>query len=122
MNWKKLETFKEISKYKSFNRASKVLNKSQSSFSRDIMSLEKDLGFKLFSRHMKNGIQLVLFSSYQMINFNKLLVSLLACFPILIGVYFGAVLRKRISESFFKTLFNMMLVIMGGLLIIKIIF
>lgn len=58
MNWKKLETFKEISKYKSFNRASKVLNKSQSSFSRDIMSLEKDLGFKLFSRHMKNGIQL----------------------------------------------------------------
>jgi len=58
MNWKKLETFKEISKYKSFNRASKVLKKSQSSFSRDIMSLEKDLGFKLFSRHMKNGIQL----------------------------------------------------------------
>jgi uncharacterized membrane protein YfcA len=68
------------------------------------------------------SMQLVLFSSYQMINFNKLLVSLLACFPILIGVYFGAVLRKRISESFFKTLFNMMLVIMGGLLIIKIIF
>ena len=25
MNWKKLETFKEISKYKSFNHASKVL-------------------------------------------------------------------------------------------------
>ena len=58
MNWKKLETFKEISKYRSFNHASKVLKKSQSSFSRDIMSLEKDLGFKLFSRHMKNGIQL----------------------------------------------------------------
>ena len=58
MNWKKLETFKEISKYKSFNHASKVFKKSQSSFSRDIMSLEKDLGFKLFSRHMKNGIQL----------------------------------------------------------------
>ena len=46
MNWKKLETFKEISKYKSFNHASKVLKKSQSSFSRDIMSLEKELGFK----------------------------------------------------------------------------
>ena len=58
MNWKKLETFKKISTYKSFNHASKVLNKSQSSFSRDIMSLEKDLGFKLFIRHMKNGIQL----------------------------------------------------------------
>ena len=47
MNWKKLETFKEISKYKSFNHASKVLKKSQSSFSRDIMSLEKELGIKL---------------------------------------------------------------------------
>ncbi|EMH80607.1 transcriptional regulator [alpha proteobacterium HIMB114] len=58
MNWKKLETFKKISTFKSFNYASKVLKKSQSSFSRDIMSLEKDLGFKLFIRHMKNGIQL----------------------------------------------------------------
>ena len=58
MNWKKLETFKEISKYKSFNHASKVLKKSQSIFSRDIMSLEKDLGFKLFNRHMKSGIKL----------------------------------------------------------------
>ena len=58
MNWKKLETFKKISSFKSFNHASKILNKSQSSFSRDIMSLEKDLGFKLFDRHMKNGIKL----------------------------------------------------------------
>ena len=58
MNWKKLETFKEISKYKSFNHASKVLKKSQSSFSRDIISLEKELGFKLFNRHMKSGIEL----------------------------------------------------------------
>ncbi|MEL0177234.1 MAG: LysR family transcriptional regulator [Pelagibacteraceae bacterium] len=56
MNWKKLETFKKISNFKSFNHASKVLKKSQSSFSRDIMSLEKDLGFKLFSRNMKSGI------------------------------------------------------------------
>lgn len=58
MNWKKLETFKDISQYKSFNHASKVLKKSQSSFSRDIISLEKDLGFKLFNRHMKSGIKL----------------------------------------------------------------
>ena len=58
MNWKKLETFNKISKYKSFNYASKVLNKSQSSFSRDIISLEKELGFKLFNRNMKSGIEL----------------------------------------------------------------
>ncbi|MEK9732611.1 MAG: LysR family transcriptional regulator, partial [Pelagibacteraceae bacterium] len=41
-----------------FNHASKVLKKSQSSFSRDIISLEKDLGFKLFNRNMKSGIRL----------------------------------------------------------------
>ena len=58
MNWKKLKTFNEISKYKSFNHASKVLKKSQSSFSRDIISLEKELGFKLFNRDMNSGIRL----------------------------------------------------------------
>ena len=58
MNWKKLKTFKKISNFKSFNHASKVLKKSQSSFSRDIMSLENDLGFKLFRRNMKSGISL----------------------------------------------------------------
>ena len=58
MNWKKLETFKKISKYKSFNLASKELNKSQSTFSRDIISLEHDLGFKVFERNMRSGIRL----------------------------------------------------------------
>jgi DNA-binding transcriptional LysR family regulator len=50
MNWKKLETFKVISNFKSFNEASRMLKKTQSSFSRDILNLEKDLGFKLFNR------------------------------------------------------------------------
>lgn len=58
MNWKKLETFKKISKYKSFNLASKELNKSQSTFSRDIISLENELGFKVFERNMRSGIKL----------------------------------------------------------------
>lgn len=58
MNWKKLETFKKIAKFRSFNIASKELKKSQSTFSRDIISLENDLGFKVFDRNMRSGIKL----------------------------------------------------------------
>jgi len=67
-------------------------------------------------------MQLILFSSHGMIDFNKLSISLLACLPILVGVYCGTALRKKISEILFKTLFNIMLVVMGSLLILKIIF
>jgi len=67
-------------------------------------------------------MQLILFSSHGMIDFDKLSISLLACLPILAGVYFGTALRKKISETLFKTLFNIMLVAMGSLLILKIIF
>lgn len=67
-------------------------------------------------------MQLILFSSHGMLDFDKLSISLLACLPILAGVYFGTALRKKISENLFKTLFNIMLVVMGSLLILKIIF
>lgn len=67
-------------------------------------------------------MQLILFSSHGMLDFDKLSISLLACLPILVGVYFGTALRKKISETLFKTLFNIMLVVMGSLLILKIIF
>lgn len=67
-------------------------------------------------------MQLILFSSHGMLDFDKLSISLLACLPILAGVYFGTALRKKISETLFKTLFNIMLVAMGSLLILKIIF
>lgn len=67
-------------------------------------------------------MQLILFSSHGMLDFDKLSISLLACLPILAGVYFGTALRKKISENLFKTLFNIMLVAMGSLLILKIIF
>lgn len=67
-------------------------------------------------------MQLILFSSHGMLDFDKLSISLLACLPILAGVYFGTALRKKISETLFKTLFNIMLVVMGSLLILKIIF
>jgi len=67
-------------------------------------------------------MQFILFSSYGMISFDKIILSSIACLPILIGVYFGTILRKKISEQLFKKLFNIMLIAMGSLLIIKIIF
>ena len=56
------------------------------------------------------------------INVKILILSSIACVPILFGVYSGNVLRSKISEDLFKILFNLMLVIMGTLIITKTIF
>tara|TARA_B100000609_G_scaffold82551_1_gene65889 strand:- start:3759 stop:4517 length:759 start_codon:yes stop_codon:yes gene_type:complete len=66
--------------------------------------------------------QFVLFSFNNLIDIKILILSSIACVPILLGVYFGTVLRLKISEDLFKLLFNLMLVIMGILLITKVIF
>ena len=66
--------------------------------------------------------QFFLFSFNDLINIKILIFSLITCIPILMGVYLGTILRKKISESLFKSLFNLMLVIMGILLIMKTIF
>tara|TARA_A100001011_G_scaffold397436_1_gene498404 strand:+ start:30882 stop:31670 length:789 start_codon:yes stop_codon:yes gene_type:complete len=66
--------------------------------------------------------QFFLFSLHDMINVDKLIFSLVACFPILFGVYLGTILRKKISEDSFKKLFNFILVVMGIILILKITF
>jgi len=66
--------------------------------------------------------QFLLFSFNNLINIKILILSSIACIPILMGVYLGTILRKKISETLFKLLFNLMLVLMGILLIIKTIF
>jgi len=66
--------------------------------------------------------QFLLFILYDLISFKILALSSIACIPILLGVYLGTVLRRNISENIFKILFNLMLVFMGILLIIKTIF
>lgn len=66
--------------------------------------------------------QFLLFILYDLISFKILALSSIACIPILLGVYLGTVLRRNISENIFKMLFNLMLVFMGILLIIKTIF
>ena len=57
MDLRRLQSFKNISTYKSFTKASKELKKSQSTLSRDIISLEKVIGYKLFKRNIR-GIEL----------------------------------------------------------------
>ncbi len=86
-------------------------------YSKDKLIQLMGLSFFIFA-----CMQFILFTSYGMIDLEKLILSIIACIPILSGVYFGAILRKKISEELFKMLFNIMLVLMGSLLIIKIIF
>ena len=57
MDWRRLQSFKNISTYKSFTKASKELKKTQSTLSRDIINLEKVIGYKLFKRNIR-GIEL----------------------------------------------------------------
>ena len=47
MNWEKLKVFRKVAKAGSFLNASKQDNKSQSTFSRAVMDLEKDINKKL---------------------------------------------------------------------------
>jgi DNA-binding transcriptional LysR family regulator len=53
MNWEKLKVFRKVAKAGSFLNASKKDNKSQSTFSRAVMDLEKDINQKLFDRTSK---------------------------------------------------------------------
>ena len=53
MNWEKLKVFRKVAKAGSFLNASKQDNKSQTTFSRAVMDLEKDINQKLFDRTSK---------------------------------------------------------------------
>ena len=67
-------------------------------------------------------MQFTLFSTFKMITLNVLYFSLYSIVPIFFGLFIGSYLRKRITEKFFKILFNFMLLIMGIIIILKIIF
>jgi DNA-binding transcriptional LysR family regulator len=57
MDWRRLKIFKNISTFTSFTHASKELKKSQSTLSRDIISLEQMIGYRVFERNIR-GIEL----------------------------------------------------------------
>ncbi|MBM5786874.1 MAG: LysR family transcriptional regulator [Candidatus Fonsibacter sp.] len=57
MNWEKLKIFHKVAKAGSFLQASKQENRSQSTFSRAIIDLEKDIKHKIFTRNPR-GVKL----------------------------------------------------------------
>lgn len=56
MDWDKLRVFHTVAQAGSFTHAGEVLNLSQSAVSRQISSLEEDLGVQLFHRHARGLI------------------------------------------------------------------
>jgi len=57
VNWEKLKIFRKVAKAGSFLQASKRENRSQSTFSRAVIDLEKDIKHKIFTRNPR-GVKL----------------------------------------------------------------
>jgi len=57
VNWEKLKIFRKVAKAGSFLQASKRENRSQSTFSRAIIDLERDIKHKIFMRNPR-GVKL----------------------------------------------------------------
>ena len=57
MDWRRIQIFAKISGNKSFTAAARIIGKSQSTLSRDVIQLEKKIGFKVFERNIR-GIEL----------------------------------------------------------------
>ena len=57
MDWRRIQGFTQICGNKSFTAAAQILGKSQSTISRDVIQLEKKIGFKVFKRDIR-GIKL----------------------------------------------------------------
>lgn len=57
MDWRRIQVFAKICGNKSFTAAAQIIGKSQSTLSRDVIQLEKKIGFKVFERNIR-GIEL----------------------------------------------------------------
>ena len=57
MDWRRIQIFAKICGNKSFTAAARIIGKSQSTLSRDVIQLEKKIGFKVFKRDIR-GIEL----------------------------------------------------------------
>ena len=57
MDWRRIQIFAKICGNKSFTAAALIIGKSQSTLSRDVIQLEKKIGFKVFKRDVR-GIEL----------------------------------------------------------------
>jgi DNA-binding transcriptional LysR family regulator len=57
MDWRRIQIFAKICGNKSLTAAAQIVGKSQSTLSRDVIQLEKKIGFKVFKRDIR-GIEL----------------------------------------------------------------
>ena len=57
MDWRRIQIFAKICGNKSFTAAARIIGKSQSTLSRDVIQLEKKIGFRVFKRDIR-GIEL----------------------------------------------------------------
>ena len=57
MDWRRIQVFAQICGNKSFTAAAQTIGKSQSTLSRDVIQLEKKIGFRVFKRGIR-GIEL----------------------------------------------------------------
>jgi DNA-binding transcriptional LysR family regulator len=57
MDWRRIQVFAKICGNKSFTAAARIVGKSQSTLSRDVIQLEKKIGFRVFKRDIR-GIEL----------------------------------------------------------------
>jgi len=74
------------------------------------------LAFVLYS-----SMQLITFSSMQLIDWKTFIPSLLVTLPVVIGFFVGKKIRSYISETFFRKLFHLMLIIMSIVIILNVI-
>ena len=74
------------------------------------------LAFVLYS-----SMQLITFSSMQLIDGKTFIPSLLVTIPVVIGFFVGKKIRNYISETVFRKLFHLMLVIMSIVIILNVI-
>lgn len=57
MDWRRIQVFAQICGNRSFTAAAQIIGKSQSTLSRDVIQLEKKIGFQVFKRNIR-GIEL----------------------------------------------------------------
>ena len=82
---------------------------------------EKAVQFMGLAFVLYSSMQLITFNSMQLIDWKTFIPSLLVTLPVVIGFFVGKKIRSYISETFFRKLFHLMLIIMSIVIILNVI-
>jgi uncharacterized membrane protein YfcA len=82
---------------------------------------EKAVQFMGLAFVLYSSMQLITFSSMQLIDWKTFIPSLLVTLPVVIGFFVGKKIRSYISDTFFRKLFHLMLIIMSIVIILNVI-